>query len=57
MWGEEFGSTWAPEVCKIMAFYGCYYGFRAIILHTFGVQVGTEIGGQALRSRDVWCRA
>ena len=19
--------------------YGCYYGFRAIILHTFGVQV------------------
>ena len=22
--------------------YGCYYGFRAIILHTFGVQVALK---------------
>ena len=27
------------EVCKIMknGLYGCYYGFRAIILHPIGV--------------------
>ena len=26
-----------PQVCNIMAFYGYYYGVRAIILYTFGV--------------------
>ena len=34
---KGLGFTWTPKVCKIMALYGCYYGFRAIILHTFGV--------------------
>ena len=33
------GSTWTPKVCKIMASYGCSYGFRAMILHTSGVWV------------------
>ena len=33
-------STWTPKVCKIMAFMAVIMGFRAIILHTFGVQVG-----------------
>ena len=31
------GLTWTPKVRKIMAFYGYCYGFRAIILHSFGV--------------------
>ena len=28
---------WPQKVCKVMAFLGYYYGFRAIILHSFGV--------------------
>ena len=27
-------------MCKNNALYGCHYGFRAIMLHTSGVQVG-----------------
>ena len=33
------------SLCEIMAFYGYSYGFRAIILHTFGVQVHAIGGG------------
>ena len=29
--------TWTPKVGKHNGLYGYYYGFRAIILHTFGV--------------------
>ena len=29
--------TWGPKVCKKNGLYGCYYGFRAIVLHTLGL--------------------
>ena len=29
--------TWTPKVCRIMALMAIKFGFRAIILHTFGV--------------------
>ena len=37
--------------------YGCYYGFRAIILHTFGAQVflvGQISGGANQRVAKHW---
>ena len=34
---EASKTTWTPKVCKNNGLYGCYYGFRAIMLHTFGV--------------------
>ena len=30
-------TTWTPKVCEIMAFMAVILGFRAIILHAFGV--------------------
>ena len=34
---QGLGLTWTPKVCKNNGLYGHNYGFRAIILHTFGV--------------------
>ena len=38
-----------PKVCKIMAFFGYCYGFRAIILHVFK-GLGTNKQGRSFES-------
>ena len=38
-----------PQSMRINGIYGCYYGFRAIILHDLGVQVGFRFTARGLR--------
>ena len=32
----DLGLPWTPQVCQILASMAVYYGFRTIILDTFG---------------------
>ena len=52
--GLRFSLYLDPKSMSNNGIYGCYYGFRAIILHTFGVWVRFRVQGLGFKGLGFW---